>query len=94
MADNRGARRNRRFRLMARKIIANNPHCWLCNEPIDLTITDQYDPRYGTIDHVIPFSKGGNDSPSNLRPSHRGCNISRQDRDPAALGVNPTSRKW
>src|SRR5690606_27003706 len=60
----------------------------------DLTITNQYDNGYGTIDHVIPFSKGGNDTPSNLRPSHSGCNISRQDRDPAEQGVNHTSRKW
>lgn len=30
-----------------------------------------------SIDHVIPRSKGGDDSIENLRPAHRKCNYSR-----------------
>jgi len=46
--------------------------CWLCTHAIadgDLH-----------LDHVIPWSRGGPDTPSNLRPAHARCNIQRGNR--------------
>jgi 5-methylcytosine-specific restriction endonuclease McrA len=50
--------------------------CYLCNSPIDLTL-----PRTGKgsdyalwPDHVIPVSRGGEDTIRNVRPCHRMCN--------------------
>lgn len=33
------------------------------------------------IDHIIPYSKGGPDCPSNLRVTHQRCNLRRGNRD-------------
>lgn len=38
-------------------------------------------PGANSSDHVVPRSKGGGHDLSNLRPSHRGCNIARGDLD-------------
>jgi hypothetical protein len=47
--------------------------CWLCNEPVDPTISRLH--RDGaTIDHVFPLALGGTDDPDNIRTAHRGCN--------------------
>lgn len=54
-------------------------NCHICLEPIDLNT-----PRRAgidgwenglQIDHVIPMSKGGEDTLFNVRPSHGKCNI-------------------
>ena len=34
-----------------------------------------------TVDHLLPVSKGGNDSSDNLRAAHLSCNASRGNRD-------------
>jgi 5-methylcytosine-specific restriction endonuclease McrA len=53
--------------------------CWLCNEPIDLEAPRQVGKlgweRGFHVEHVIPISKGGPNSLSNVRPSHGKCNI-------------------
>jgi 5-methylcytosine-specific restriction endonuclease McrA len=59
--------------------------CHLCNRPIDLTAPRRAGSGVGWetglhIDHVIPISKGGPDTLSNVRPSHAYCNISKRDR--------------
>ena len=67
--------------------------CHLCRQP-----------GATTADHLIPRSKGGNDSVEhNLRPAHHGCNSVRGDRDltewfaahpiPAREAL-PPSRQW
>ena len=50
--------------------------CYICNEAIDLTL-----PRTGKgseyslwPDHVIPVSRGGENTINNVRPCHRKCN--------------------
>lgn len=47
--------------------------CWLCNKVVDTTL-----PRVskfgGTIDHVIPISRGGEDTLENCRLAHWICN--------------------
>ena len=37
-------------------------------------------PVAGSVDHIIPVSKGGTDDPQNLRWSCRSCNCSRGNR--------------
>lgn len=86
-----GARTYRRNRA---RILKPGCVCWLCGKPIDLTITDPYDPGYGTADHVLPVAQGGSDALSNLRPAHRGCNARRQARAPHATGLQKHSRDW
>ena len=34
----------------------------------------------GTVDHIIPITKGGPDTPTNLQAAHRACNTSKGDR--------------
>ena len=53
--------------------------CYICHEPIDITI-----PRTGKKskyslwpDHVIPMSRGGENTIRNVRPCHRFCNESK-----------------
>jgi len=50
--------------------------CWLCRKPC-LTSVRPLHPLYLTLDHVVPRSKGGDDSIDNLRPAHLRCNTSR-----------------
>jgi 5-methylcytosine-specific restriction endonuclease McrA len=34
---------------------------------------------YPHLDHVIPLSKGGNDTPDNVRTTHAKCNMAKGD---------------
>lgn len=54
-------------------------NCYICNKPIDLTL-----PRQGSNstyslwpDHVMPLSRGGENTIRNVRPCHRKCNQSK-----------------
>jgi 5-methylcytosine-specific restriction endonuclease McrA len=38
------------------------------------------DPLFGSMDHIIPVSEGGDSSTANLRLAHLRCNLSRRDR--------------
>lgn len=50
--------------------------CQLCDEPVDAfaATNSRWD---ATLDHIVPSSKGGDDSPENLRLAHRRCNAVR-----------------
>jgi len=50
------------------------PVCSICRLPIPWGIVNPNHPLFGTIDHVIPLSKGGANSAANRRPAHRYCN--------------------
>ncbi len=58
--------------------------CHLCNRPVDMSAPRRVgSPGWETalhIDHVIPISKGGQDSLANVRPSHGKCNITKSAR--------------
>jgi 5-methylcytosine-specific restriction endonuclease McrA len=53
--------------------------CQLCLSPVRLDV-DPLHPRYPTLDHVLPRSRGGADDPSNLRLACRQCNVTRGSR--------------
>jgi HNH endonuclease len=54
--------------------------CWLCAEPVDPLL---YWPERlaGSVDHVLPVSKGGTDERFNLKLAHLTCNVARKDKD-------------
>ena len=57
------------------KTVNSNPRrCHLCLLPIPPEITSASHPLLGTIDHVVPLSKGGVKLVSNRAPAHRICN--------------------
>lgn len=62
---------HRTYRANRAAVLAVSDVCWLCGEP-----------GSDTVDHVVPWSKGGSDAPSNLRPAHRSCNSARGTREP------------
>ena len=53
--------------------------CHLCGEdiPRDLSWPD---PRSQSLDHVVPLSLGGDDTPANVRAAHLGCNLAKGNR--------------
>lgn len=57
------------------------PWCWLCRGAIDLTLPSTHK-RGLSLDHVVPRSRGGDDSVANLRPAHLSCNCRRGNRAP------------
>lgn len=93
--DERGARdpryrsRVRRERLLAKakrepykrtEIFARDGWiCQLCGEPVDPTVKAP-DRRSASIDHVVPLSLGGDDTPANVQLAHFGCNSAKCDR--------------
>ena len=53
--------------------------CQLCQEPIDPEL--QYpESGYASIDHILPVSHGGDDTPDNVQAAHFGCNVSKGNR--------------
>lgn len=48
--------------------------CYLCENPVDPTASWPH-PMMPSIDHVIPISRGGEHSRSNVRCAHLGCNL-------------------
>lgn len=58
--------------------------CHICNITIDLSLPRKVGHENWQmglqLDHVIPISKGGNDSLDNVRPSHGICNKKKSDK--------------
>ena len=69
--------------------------CWLCNQPIDMTIADPFDDGVFEVDHVYPVSTHPElaDDPDNLRDSHRACNSERSN-TMEAVNIGWTSMDW
>jgi endogenous inhibitor of DNA gyrase (YacG/DUF329 family) len=55
----------------------DNWTCYLCHEPVTLG-TDCYQPLSATIDHIIPFSKGGQHTSQNVATCCFDCNSTKQ----------------
>ncbi|RLU79308.1 hypothetical protein CTZ27_37345 [Streptomyces griseocarneus] len=53
--------------------------CHLCARPIPRDVHFR-DPEAATVDHVVPLARGGMHTYANMRPAHRRCNISKNDR--------------
>lgn len=47
--------------------------CSLCGQPVDVSLKFP-DPMSASVDHVLPISKGGDDTLSNVALAHLGCN--------------------
>jgi 5-methylcytosine-specific restriction endonuclease McrA len=77
----------RRYRNLKAQVRAEEPDCWLCGQPIDLTLDAQVHPLGSTIDHVIPrsspaFEPWMNTDRQSVRHAHRQCNNARQANSP------------
>lgn len=55
--------------------------CWLCRKRIGKSFRYPH-PRSASIDHVLPLSRGGDDTALNKRAAHLFCNMSRHDGRP------------
>lgn len=52
--------------------------CQLCHDPVDATLHHS-DDWAASLDHIVPRSRGGDDTDANLRLAHRWCNAVRGD---------------
>ena len=57
--------------------------CYLCGGKVDLNAAHNMKEDgwelYPHLDHVIPLSKGGDDTPDNVRTTHAKCNMAKLD---------------
>lgn len=49
-------------------------YCFLCGLRIPNSIVSPTHPLFGTIDHLVPLSRGGRNSADNRYPAHAVCN--------------------
>ena len=70
-------RKGRTARPRSSVFFRDDYRCWLCGEPTDPT-AHQTDPRFPTLDHVLPRSMGGKNTRSNLCCAHKRCNSERE----------------
>lgn len=54
--------------------------CYLCKLPVDRTLKFP-DAGSPTLDHVVTLSRGGDNSPDNVRLAHFGCNCAKGIKD-------------
>ena len=48
--------------------------CRLCGEPVEKGVWGVWNPRGGSIDHIVPMSTGGGHTWDNVQVAHRICN--------------------
>lgn len=90
MPEKRG-RNHRAYRAKTAKLRKRADTCWICGQPIDLTL-DYRDPMSWTADHVQPLTKGGK-LLGPMKAAHRSCNAKRGNRTGERNRL-PTSRDW
>ncbi len=56
--------------------------CSLCGLRIPNYIASSQHPLFGTVDHVIPLSRGGANTPANRKPAHSLCNQMKGNSNP------------
>lgn len=100
MAKNpRYANGHRRNQLRAR-VLREESYCWLCGQPVDVTLPPHLDGS-PEVDEVVPVSLGGDPlDRNNCRLAHRLCNVRRGQQAKQTLaarrtiGAFETNRSW
>lgn len=78
-------KRNDAMRKRARRMLAaRNEACHICGQPIDYSLKTPH-PRSFEADHVQALARGGADTMTNFRASHRECNSKKRARDYAPI---------
>jgi len=54
-------------------LFSSQVNCSICSKPMNFT-TGNTDPDYVSVDHIIPFSKGGPHKQDNIQLVHIRCN--------------------
>lgn len=69
--------------------------CWLCNQPVDMTLTDPLNDGHFEVDHLYPLADYPEHAadPGNFRDSHRGCNRQRSN-STTGNHLGSTSADW
>ncbi len=90
----RNANGHRRRKVRAR-VLSEEDACWLCNKPVDKSLS-HLDPGAPEVDEVVPVSRGG--SPydrANCRLAHRLCNQRRGNGERRSRVIPlTTTRDW
>lgn len=60
-------------------VARDGQNCALCGIPVDLTLKWP-DGMCGTVDHLIPWSRGGTHDESNLQLAHWSCNLRKNNK--------------
>lgn len=60
--------------------------CHLCGQPIPKS-AKWPNPKFGTLDHVLPLSAGGAHSYANVKAAHLSCNCSKGARPAGQMGL-------
>lgn len=76
----------KRSRSTFRALVAEHDEwvCGICNKPVDPNVKHP-DPKYGSIDHIIPISMGGSSDNGNLQLAHLVCNLRKGGSIPAEI---------
>jgi 5-methylcytosine-specific restriction endonuclease McrA len=70
MSNPRRTNGHRRDKLR-RRVLAEEPDCWLCGKPVDKTL-HYLDPMAPEVDEIVPVSLGGDPyARANCRLAHR-----------------------
>lgn len=59
--------------------IHGSTDCGICHQPVDLTLRHPHR-LSASIDHVMPYARGGSNEPDNLQLAHLHCNHVKSDR--------------
>ena len=62
--------------------------CGICREPIDMSLRSP-DLMRASVDHVVPYSLGGDHDESNLQLAHLRCNLVKHNREGFTLSSSP-----
>jgi len=60
--------------------------CQLCREPIDPTLSHMH-PMMASVDHIVPFARGGLHAYENVQAAHLGCNAAKRDKLPEEVAA-------
>src|SRR6267142_1249796 len=63
-----------------RSVSVSADWCHICGLPITDNIVSPDHPLFGTVDHVIPRSRGGSNALEHNRAAHRSCNKAKGSR--------------